>query len=303
MSSYIPLLSLQEEHPEEMTAELPFVIQRMEKNEERIKKKHEHQPEIPHRHNYFVIIWIEYAKGVHFVDFKEYPLEENTIFLLNPSQVHLLKTDNIPHGTIMLFTQDFLCQGGGTELLDQITLFKEMNEPFIRLKPNQTPNLQILTNLMFEEIKHQKLLKSEIICTYLKAFLLNCCRYKSENQSFQVLSPDKSIEELSHVFQLLLEKHYHQKHLVADYADLLHITPNYLNEVVKKKTGRSAKEWIQERILLEAKRSAYYSEISSKELAYSLGFEDPSHFGKFFKKETGYTFLEFREKVRNQYVA
>jgi AraC-like DNA-binding protein len=85
--------------------------------------------------------------------------------------------------------------------------------------------------------------------------------------------------------------------LVADYARAQHLSSNYLNEVIKSETGSSAKDWIQQRLLLEAKRLAQYSDLPAKEIAFSLGYEDVAHFSKFFKNLEGHSFSEFKQSL------
>ena len=76
----------------------------------------------------------------------------------------------------------------------------------------------------------------------------------------------------------------------------LSVTPNYLNEVVKKNTGRTAGHHIRQRVALEAKRMGRYSDIAMKEIAYNLGFSDCGHFSKFFKTATGVNFSDFKKE-------
>jgi AraC-like DNA-binding protein len=93
--------------------------------------------------------------------------------------------------------------------------------------------------------------------------------------------------------QLIIEKYKELKQVKA-YAALLHITPLYLNEVVKEISGFSASHWINQEILLEAKRMLYYTPLDVKEIAYALGYDDHAYFSRFFKKHTGITALVFR---------
>jgi AraC family transcriptional regulator, transcriptional activator of pobA len=102
-------------------------------------------------------------------------------------------------------------------------------------------------------------------------------------------------------FKDLLDIHFIQWHKVAEYAKSLHITSNYLNELVTQETGKSAKDMIINRIMLEAKRFATYSETSLKEVAYKLGFDDPAHFSKLFKNQEEQSFTEFRASIRKKY--
>lgn len=101
-------------------------------------------------------------------------------------------------------------------------------------------------------------------------------------------------------FKEIIETHFTEWHQVKDYADALNVTPNYLNEVIKSSVHISAKDFIQDRLILEAKRMAIFSEKSSKEIGFELGFEDPSHFSKFFKSNTGQSLQFFKENVTKQ---
>jgi AraC family transcriptional activator of pobA len=98
-------------------------------------------------------------------------------------------------------------------------------------------------------------------------------------------------------FKDLVDNHYSEWHQVKDYASGLNVTPGYLNEVIKTSVGQSAKEYIQNRLVLEARRLSLFTSQSFKEIGFGLGFNDPSHFSKFFKSSTGSSLLEFKNKV------
>ena len=87
--------------------------------------------------------------------------------------------------------------------------------------------------------------------------------------------------------------------MVAEYAQKLLVTPNYLNGIIKKNTGYSAGHHIRQRVVLEAKRMSRYSDAAMKEIAYNLGFADISHFSKFFKTEAGTNFSDFKKEGSN----
>ena len=101
--------------------------------------------------------------------------------------------------------------------------------------------------------------------------------------------------ELVRNFKTLLKKWFITKKLVADYASELCVTPNYLNRTVKKITGFTASHHIQQYIILEAKRQAIHSNVSMKEIAYFLGFDNLAHFSKFFKNNSGMNFTSFKK--------
>ncbi len=92
----------------------------------------------------------------------------------------------------------------------------------------------------------------------------------------------------------MVNKYYITKKTVKEYAELMHITPNHLTDTVKDVTGKTPKSFITERILLEAKNLLSYTYYDIAEIAYLLGFYNPSHFGRFFKKFEGFTPKDFR---------
>jgi len=97
-------------------------------------------------------------------------------------------------------------------------------------------------------------------------------------------------------FKHLLQSRYKEFKQAKDYAAFLNITPLYLNEIVKQITGFTVSYWIQQTIVLEAKRLLYYSKLDIKQVAFELGYEDHTYFSRFFKKNTGITATDFRLK-------
>lgn len=95
-------------------------------------------------------------------------------------------------------------------------------------------------------------------------------------------------------FKQCISTHYKTMKQVQDYAAMLNITPLYLNEVIKEMTGYPASFWIQQEIVLEAQRMLVYTSQDVKQIAWELGYEDPTYFSRFFKKNTGMTALAFR---------
>ena len=102
--------------------------------------------------------------------------------------------------------------------------------------------------------------------------------------------------QTAYEFKHLVQLRYKQYKQVKDYASFLNITPLYLNEIVKQITGFTVSYWIQQTIMLEAKRLLYYSKMDIKQIAFELGYEDFTYFSRFFKKHTGITATEFRLK-------
>ena len=96
-------------------------------------------------------------------------------------------------------------------------------------------------------------------------------------------------------FKKLVDKHFRQYKLPNEYAQLLHVTPNYLNNITKEVWGKSPGAVIRERIILEAQRLLINVNLNVTEIAYQLNFHDNSYFTKFFKKYSGMTPEQFRK--------
>ena len=253
----------------------------------------------PHRHNYYTIIFIERGKGTHFVDFTEYVVEDNTLYFILPDQMHQMKLTEVPRGWVMIFTEEFLIANSIPDnVIIDIYLFNDyaQSPPLALHEAQMNVDLSLVTQMeQFSSSLEKYTL--EAIGSLVKLFLIqsnnHCSLYKQNNPQL--------IETTNHLlrsFKRLLNEHYSTKHMVSDYADMLAVTADYLNKTVKGITGKSAKEHIQSKIATEAKRSLIFTNLSGKELAYELGFDESAHFNNFFKKTTGFTPSEFRTSVR-----
>lgn len=96
-------------------------------------------------------------------------------------------------------------------------------------------------------------------------------------------------------FIQLVNNYYIEKRTVEEYAELMNITAKHLSQTVKQTSGKNALAFINDRIIAEAKTLIRYTPLDIAEIAYQLNFSDPANFGKFFKKHTGSTPLEFRK--------
>lgn len=273
-----------------------FVIKTMEE----IHRRQGGIADPPHRHNYYTVIWSVGATGTHIIDFKEYPIEPDSLFFVSPQQMHQVRTNNDPEptGFVILFTPEFLLKNSIHEsFISNLKLFRDIEDtPPLIVNDSLRTSLQFFTWKMTDAFNGNEELRMETIGAYLKLFLIECNGHCSLNltDNTQTLEVGRA---LTLKFKNLVEEHYHEWHQVQHYADALSITPNYLNEVIHSSVSKTAKEYIQNRIILEAKRQYLFADTSVKEIGYTLGFEDPSHFSKFFKSYTGLSLQEFRETV------
>ncbi|MGV8096887.1 MAG: helix-turn-helix domain-containing protein [Mangrovibacterium sp.] len=256
-------------------------------------------PDRPHRHNYYTILLVKQGKGKHIIDFKEYEFYSNSLHFIHPGQVHQLITSEKPEGWVINFSKLFLMRNNiPDQIIDDVYLFNKHSES----PPLPIPEDQFDHYLdIIRQIRHYDAIemeyKREARGALLKLLLIqsnnHCTRYKNENP--QTIETGN---RLVRHFKELIEKHYQEYHKVSDYAEMLAVTSDYLNKSVKTLTGKSAKEYILDRILIEAKRVLLFTELTNKELSYSLGFEEPAHFSNFFKRYSGLSPLDFRNSAR-----
>lgn len=259
--------------------------------------------EPPHRHNFYTILWARKVSGEHMVDFNTFRFQANTLYFISPEQVHQVHTEGQPDGVALLFSQDFLQRHRiGLDFLDQLELFSHCETYFpLAASAAEAEELDGILHLLSEEYaKPPYPWQQETLATLLKLFLIACRRVKERNGV--ILSGEEhSQQRIVRAFRDLVEEKYKNWHKVSSFAEQMAITANYLNEVMKSETGTTAKEYIQKRLVAEAKRQAIYTDRSSKEIAFDLGFEDPSHFSKFFKRCQGESFSSFRQQIEEKY--
>lgn len=270
----------------------PFVI----KKADRIDNVAIGAETVPHRHNYYSIIWPIDGTGIHLIDFREYKMAPDHLFFVNPMQVHQILIDSLLTAYVIMFTSEFLERNSiHDDFMTNLRLFRECDEsPPLILNDKMSQNLMAFAQEMNSAFEKREDLFLDKVGAYLKLFLIECNSQCTIPQSSNLQNIEVTTT-LVRGFKELVEKNYKTWHQVQNYADSLNVTANYLNEVIRGSLNTPAKEFIQKRIVLEAKRMVLFTAKSSKEVGYDLGFDDPSHFSKFFKTNTGQTIHEFKE--------
>jgi AraC family transcriptional regulator, transcriptional activator of pobA len=254
--------------------------------------------EVPHRHAYFTLLWTFSGSGKHMIDFSEYDIEPDHIFFVSPEQVHQLSFESPITGYVIRFTCAFLDKYSiRRDFITNLHLFQSCNEyPPLPVKGMMKDRLMMFCRNMHEAFTTAAEMWPETVGAYLKLFLIECNSHCSlrPNDNPQNLEVGRT---LVRKFKELVDRHFAEWHQVKDYALKLNVTPNYLNEVIRTSIGQSAKDYIQNRLVVEARRLSLFTDRSVKEIGFELGFSDPSHFSKFFKLNTGHSIQELKSQV------
>lgn len=268
--------------------ELPreFEILRLEK----LVRKNFKRAGKPHRLDFYQLIFISEGTGAHTVDFHKVKFRAGSFIPVAKDQVQQFYINSEVKGYVILFTSEFLVREKmNYRYLYDFILFNSQLLPIGLQCGNETKLLiEMLAQAYFNGKGFEK---EELLRNYLKIVLI---RLEQDKRSMSRTQND-SVLNLTMRFKEALDNNISYKTKVSDICEILGINSKKLNTALKLTSKKSAKEHLDERVVLEIKRLLSYSELSIKEIAYDMGFEDATNFTKYFKKHTSFLPQKFRE--------
>lgn len=258
----------------------------------------DHDPYKPHRLKFNAIFLIvDGKKGIHNIDFENYPFTQQSIVLVSKEQIHcFIDLPKANNGLLLLFTEElFLEVGAKYPFLINHLYNSQLYYPIIDLETEKFKEIHSLVIKINQEISNAgKTVKIEIAKSYFKILLLELFYLRGQRNDILERSP--YAEEFIR-FQQVLRDNIQKERKVKFYAEKLHITTKQLNVITQSTINISAKDFIISSVILEAKKYLKCSSLSSKDVAYKLGFDEPTNFTKFFKKHTQMLPSEFVQSV------
>jgi AraC-like DNA-binding protein len=251
---------------------------------------------IPHRTDFYHVFLFENCSPTHFVDFSPVKIKPYTLLFISKDRVHqfdrLLKYD----GNVLIFTDDFFCTtDSDAKFLGSTILFNDLTDKLnLQLDKKAFNQFISICNSINAELKlPDDNSKHDILKNLLHNFLLLADREKRKD-GFSEIKKGADLD-YTLLFKDLLEKSFTGLKNVSAYAEKLHVSEKRLGQATSKVLGKTPKELINARTLLEAKRLLVHGNQSIKEIGFQLGFEEPTNFIKYFRKHTNKTPVEFRE--------
>ena len=247
-------------------------------------------------------IFLKDAKGckMHYGG-KPYDYDEGTLVFMAPNQTIELggfDPDYVPKGYAIIFHPDLLL---GTDLGKKMSAYNffsySSNEALHLSAKERKVILSLLEKIQFELEQNLDKHSKKLIVANIELFLDYCTRFYDRQFLTREMENQGSLEKFDNLLNEYFGSEKPLKHgtpSVGYFADQLHLSSNYFGDLVKKETGNSAQEYIQNKLIDIAKEKVFDPNKSVSEIAYELGFKYPQHFSRLFKQRVGHSPSEFR---------
>lgn len=264
---------------------------------EKLQHSSDHNPFTTHKIGFYMILLVTQNTYTHFLDFKFYDLKEGSTLFVAKNQIqYFTKELKESKGYCIIFSHEFLDKHYFlSHKLKFNRLFNyHIESPIIHKEELGINNFLDIAKKLHEEysMPHSSG-TSEILGSLLNVVLLKAERAKEFRSSIDV---NPYWLEIFRAFKNSLESNYVTNRNSRQYASRLNISYKFLNDVVKKLSGKTAKVFVDDFVTIEIKRYLVTTSLSIKEISHKTGFDEPANMIKFFKRNTHTTPLKFRQQ-------
>lgn len=256
-------------------------------------------PRRPHRHDYHEIVWTRTGSGRHSIDGEPSEVEPGTMTLIGRGQVHVFERARDLHGAIVRFGDELLHADPASGTTPAWMLGSRAVQT-VSVPPGEFDRLESAIDLMAAEARRPPDSRSVALqCYFLSALLLWVERWYDASRVQQREADDPDVL-LFRRFSDILERDYARHHDATFYADQLAVPQAALSRALVNVTGRTTKEMITDRRMLEAARLLRFTDMSVGEIAYRAGYGDQLYFSRAFKRAHGEAPSAYRERMRGR---
>jgi AraC-like DNA-binding protein len=253
----------------------------------------DHNPTQPHRISFFALLVVTQGTGSHQIDLIDYEIKSGTVLKIAKGQVHAFQKNPNYQGYLILFTESFVLHYFSKSSINLISHLYN-HYLFSPISNEISLNETFLSQLKSEIQEDNSVTQKNIIASVINIYLLQLERH-AKTKVFEDYNP-KHLDVFI-AFKNLVENHFTTTRNVQDYSEMLSISRKLLNQLVKNITLNTAKVYIDNYVVLEAKRNIITTKQSIKEIAFEMGFDEVTNFTKFFKKNTGVSPKVFKSEV------
>lgn len=231
---------------------------------------------------------------------QEFRLKKDSLFIFSPKHILQVQSNNRFKAHLIVVAPDFL-KRINIDTKRMMPLFLQFGSlPCMELTQAESQSLRSFISMVEQELKGSETdFSSEIIGGLIAATIYKVgdilTHYLTEHPEIDNPIHNRA-EEYFKQFTELLGEHYKHERSVGFYARQLCITPKYLTTLIKRISGKSVSEWIDNYVILEAKTLLKYSNMSVQEIAYYLNFPNQSFFGSYFKRNAGMSPSQYKAK-------
>ncbi len=244
----------------------------------------------PQRVDFHVLLYVTRGQCMHMVDFQSFRCKRGTLLVLGPGQIQRFDSSSSTwEGWMAIWRPEFLQGRATTTLRSDLEVFHQLADLAVcrQLSGSERVAMGEGLNRMANDARRrvnaaalQSLLRHQLQALLIRLHLIQAKAESSTAAAPAVLQRFKR-------FQLAVEQKLHRLHRIADYAELLGCSQKSLQRATQQVVGVSAKGFLAQRIVLEAKRLLVHTGESVSVIAERLGFDEATNFVKFFRREAG----------------
>ncbi|HBB06264.1 MAG TPA: AraC family transcriptional regulator [Bacteroides sp.] len=233
-----------------------------------------------------------------------YDFDDGTVICLAPGQtigVYRMPGGPVPEAVGLMFHPDLLHGTTLAQKMKQFTFFSYASNEALHLSSDECAIIQTYMDNIQQELEHPiDKFSRQLFVSNIEVLLNYCMRFYER----QFITRSKSNRDVLTRFEQLLDEYFEGSAAERDglpsvkhFADKLCLSSNYFGDMLKKETGKTPQEYIQEKIIEVAKDRISGTQDTVSQIAYSLGFQYPQHLCRLFKKRAGCTPNEYRAKM------
>ena len=251
----------------------------------------------PHRHDNHELIWVREGSGHHLLDGQLVPVVPGTLTVIGRGQVHVLESARHVTGAAIRFGDEILHEGHLARS-DPSWLLAGCGRWMVTVPRDHVEALEATIAMLAAETARPSDVHTPHVQLHLLSLLLNWIERWYDAERTERRDSDDAGVQVFRRFAGALERDFASHHDAAHYADALAMPPAALSQTLNRVIGRSTKELITDRVMLEAARLLRFTDKTMGEIAYATGFSDPLYFSRAFKRHHGHSPSAYRDLAR-----